>query len=52
MSVPTLIVMGIVELCIAVTKINIFSALIGIIVSAAISFLQLNCLFLLLIKGA
>ena len=38
MSVPTLIVMGIVELCIAVTKINIFSALIGIIVSAAISF--------------
>ena len=42
MSVPTLIVMGIVELCIAVTKINVFSALIGIIVSAAISFFVVN----------
>ena len=31
MSVPTLIVMGIVELCVAVTKINIFSAIIAFI---------------------
>ena len=52
MSVPTLIVMGIVELCIAVTKINIFSALIGIIVSAAISFFAVKLFIFIVNKKA
>lgn len=37
-SVPTLIVTGIIELCIAVTKVNIWSALIAFIISAGVSF--------------
>ena len=52
MSVPTLIVMGIVELCVAVTKINIFSALIGIIVSAAISFFAVKLFIFIVNKKA
>ena len=38
MSVMILLVMGIIELCTAVTKITIISAVIGLIVSAAVSF--------------
>ena len=52
MSVPTLIIMGIVELCVAVTKINIFSALIGIIVSAAISFFAVKLFIFIVNKKA
>ena len=43
---------GIVELCIAVTKINIFSALIGIIVSAAISFFAVKLFIFIVNKKA
>jgi undecaprenyl-diphosphatase len=38
MSVPTLIVLGIVELCTAVTKIDLLSALLAVLISALASF--------------
>lgn len=52
MSVPTLIVMGIVELCVAVTKINIFSAIIALIISVAASFFAVKLFIFALKKKA
>ena len=49
MSVPTLVVMGIIEICVAVTKINVVSALIGLIISAVASFFAVK-LFIFVIK--
>ena len=52
MSVPTLVVMGIVELCVAVTKINIFSAIIAILISTAASFFAVKLFIFVLKKKA
>lgn len=49
MSVPTLIVMGVTELCVAVTKVNIAGAIIGLAVSAAVSFFAVK-LFIFVFK--
>ncbi len=38
MSVMILLVMGVIELCTAVTKITILSAVIGLVVAAVVSF--------------
>lgn len=52
MSVPTLIVMGIIELCVAVTKINIFSAIIGLVISIIASFFAIKLFIFVLKKRA
>lgn len=38
MSVPTLVCLGIIELCVAVTKVSIVGAILGVIISAVASF--------------
>ena len=52
MSVPTLIVMGIIELCVAVTKINILSAIIGLVISIIASFFAIKLFIFVLKKHA
>lgn len=52
MSVPTLVVMGIIELCVAVTKVNIFSAIIGLVISALASFFAVKLFIFVLKKKA
>ncbi|MGN0521667.1 MAG: undecaprenyl-diphosphate phosphatase [Eubacterium sp.] len=50
MSVPVLIVMGIIELCTGVTKISIVSAIMGLIISVLIAFFTVK-LFIHLIEN-
>lgn len=49
MSFPTLIVMGIIEICVGVTKINIAGAVIALIISVCASFFAVK-LFIFVIK--
>lgn len=51
MSVMVLIVAGVTELCIAVTSVSIISAVIALIVSAAVSFLSVRVLGNIIKKG-
>lgn len=50
MSVMILLVMGVIELCVAVTKISVLSAIIGVVVAAAASFFASKLLIFLLKK--
>lgn len=52
MSVPVLIVMGIIELCVAVTKVHIAGAIIGFIIAAAVSFFAVKLFIFAVKKGA
>lgn len=52
MSVPVLIVMGIIELCTAVTSITIASAIIALIVGVAVSFFTVKLFVYILKKSA
>lgn len=50
LSVPVLITAGIIELCTAVTKVGVFSAILGLIIAAAVSFFAVK-LFIFVLKN-